>query len=138
MNKTIISILIVGVWISASEFFRNNILFNSYWVSHFQNLGITFPNQPKNGLVWLFWSLGYSFFIYILSKRFSLFHNTLLSWFVGFVLMWLVIGNLGVLPFQILVYAVPLSLLETFVAAYIYYLFRRSNKITPPEKPSTV
>jgi hypothetical protein len=43
----------------------------------------------------------------------------MLSWVTGFVLMWLVIWNLNVLPFSTLVYAVPLSLLESFLAAYI-------------------
>jgi hypothetical protein len=33
--------------------------------------------------------------------------------------MWLVCGNLGVLPFGILPHAVPLSLLEAFLAAII-------------------
>ena len=33
--------------------------------------------------------------------------------------MWVVIGNLGVLPPGVMIYAVPLSLLEAFVAAFI-------------------
>jgi hypothetical protein len=33
--------------------------------------------------------------------------------------MWVVIGNLNVLPTGILLYAIPLSLLEAFVAAWI-------------------
>jgi len=33
--------------------------------------------------------------------------------------MWLVIGNLGVLPWGILPVAIPLSLLEAFLAAFI-------------------
>jgi hypothetical protein len=33
--------------------------------------------------------------------------------------MWVVIGNLGVLPNGILLFAIPLSLLESFVASYI-------------------
>ena len=33
--------------------------------------------------------------------------------------MWIVIGNLGVLPYGLLAFAVPLSLLEAFVAALI-------------------
>ena len=34
-------------------------------------------------------------------------------------MMWLVIGNMGVLPYGLLVYAIPLSMLETLVAAFI-------------------
>jgi hypothetical protein len=33
--------------------------------------------------------------------------------------MWLVVGNLGVLPFRMLLYAIPLSLLEAYVAGLI-------------------
>jgi hypothetical protein len=38
---------------------------------------------------------------------------------MGFVLMWLVTGNMAVLPFGILVYAIPLSIIEVAVAALI-------------------
>ncbi len=38
---------------------------------------------------------------------------------MAFVLMWVVTLNLNVLPIAILVYAVPLSLLETFIGAYL-------------------
>jgi len=47
--------------------------------------------------------------------------TTLLSWFVGFVLMWVVVGNLGVLPGGLLYVAVPLSLVEAFLAAVYYF-----------------
>jgi hypothetical protein len=57
--------------------------------------------------------------IFIISKKFSLVQTALISWFVGFVMMWIVIGNLGVLPFGLLPYAIPLSLIESFVAAWI-------------------
>jgi hypothetical protein len=33
--------------------------------------------------------------------------------------MWLVVGNMGVLPFGILYFAIPLSLLEVFLATLI-------------------
>ncbi len=45
--------------------------------------------------------------------------TTFLSWFVGFILMWVVVGNLGVLPTGILFIAVPLSLFEAFLATLI-------------------
>jgi hypothetical protein len=34
-------------------------------------------------------------------------------------MMWLVLGNLAVLPHMLLLYALPLSLLETFIATLI-------------------
>jgi hypothetical protein len=119
LKKTIIPILLATIWISISEFVRNELLLKSFWVEHYQKLGLVFPSDPINGAVWGLWSLLFAISIFIISKKFSLIETTLLSWFVGFVLMWVVIGNLNVLPYGILLYAIPLSLLEAFVAALI-------------------
>jgi Na+-transporting NADH:ubiquinone oxidoreductase subunit NqrE len=117
--KTTLPILLATVWISISEFVRNEFILKSYWVMHYKNLGIFFPSGSVNGAVWGLWSLAFASTIFIISRKFSLVQTTLLAWWVGFVLMWLVIGNLGVLPWGILPVAVPLSLLEAFLASYI-------------------
>jgi len=119
MKKTILPILVTTIWISISEFVRNQILVNDIWVNHYKNLGLTFPSEPINGAMWGIWSLCFAIAIFIFAKKFSMVETTLFSWFIGFVLMWLVIGNLNVLPFGILYLAVPLSLLESFVATFI-------------------
>jgi hypothetical protein len=119
LKKTIIPILLATIWISISEFVRNEFLVNSYWVHHYGQLGLVFPSEPINGAVWGIWSLLFAISIFLIAKKFSLIETTLLSWLVGFVLMWVVIGNLNVLPYGILIYAIPLSLLETFVATFI-------------------
>ena len=121
IKKTVLPILIATIWISISEFVRNSFLLNNLWTEHYKTLGLTFPEQPINGAVWGIWSLCFAIAIYIFSKKYSLVQTTFLSWFVGFVFMWLVVGNLGVLPFGILFYAIPLSLLEAFVATYIIF-----------------
>jgi hypothetical protein len=119
IKKTILPILISTIWISISEFVRNTFLVHSYWVEHYQNLGMTFPEQPVNGAVWGIWSLCFAIAIFIFAKKFTLLQTTFLAWFIGFVLLWLVIGNMGVLPFGILPIAIPLSLLEAFIASWI-------------------
>jgi hypothetical protein len=119
MKKTILPILLATIWISLSEFVRNTFLVHSNWVEHYQKLGLTFPEQPINGAVWGFWSLCFAIVIFIIAKKCSLLQTTLLAWFVGFVMMWLVVGNMGVLPFSILPIAIPLSLLEAFLASFI-------------------
>jgi len=119
LKKTMIPILLATIWISISEFVRNEFLVKSYWVKHYGGLGLVFPSEPINGAVWGLWSLLFAISIYIISKKFSLIETTFISWLVGFVLMWVVIGNLNVLPYGILIYAIPLSLLEAFVAALI-------------------
>ena len=119
MKKIILPVLLATIWISISEFVRNEFLVKSFWTEHYRSLGLTFPSEPLNGAVWGIWSLLLATAIFILSKKFTLVQTTLLAWLVAFVMMWVVIGNLGVLPYGILFYAIPLSLLEIFVAGWI-------------------
>ncbi len=116
---TILPVFLAFLWITVSEFVRNELLFKSYWVEHYEKLGIVFPSAPANGAVWGLWSLLLAVLIYILAKKFSYVQTCLLVWFAGFVLMWVVIGNLNVLPYGLLAFAIPLSLLEVFVAGWI-------------------
>ena len=115
---TLLPILLATLWISISEFVRNEFLLKSYWTEHYAAMGLVFPSEPINGAIWGLWSLLFAIVIFILLKKFSLRETTLLAWFVGFVLMWVVTGNMGVLPVNILYFAVPLSLLEAFLAAF--------------------
>jgi hypothetical protein len=119
LKKTVLPTLFTTAWISISEFARNEFLVKSFWIEHYQKLGLIFPSEPINGAVWGIWSLLFAISIFIIAKKFSLLQTTLLSWLVGFVLMWVVTGNLNVLPYGILLYSIPLSLLEAFVASYI-------------------
>jgi hypothetical protein len=132
--KTIIrpflTVLVTSLWVSASEFFRNQVLLKDQWISHFDSLGVSFPQAASNSMVWGIWSLAYAFLIYILAKRMSFTETCFTAWFAGFVLMWLVIGNLSVLPTKILWFAIPLSILETYVATWI------TTKLIDSEKQS--
>jgi hypothetical protein len=118
-KNTILPIISAAVWISLSEFLRNQLLFSSYWIEHYKGLGLVFPSEPLNGAVWGLWSLLFAIAIFYIAKKYSLLQTTLLSWFVAFVLMWVVIWNLNVLPLGLLYFAVPMSLFEAFVAAWI-------------------
>jgi len=119
LKKTILPVLAATVWISISEFVRNEFIVKSFWTNHYNKLGLVFPSEPINGAVWGIWSLLFAIAIFILSTKFTLVQTTLFSWYMGFVLMWFVIGNIGVLPYGLLLYAIPLSLLEAFVASLI-------------------
>jgi hypothetical protein len=123
-KETILPVLLAAIWISISEFVRNEYIMKSFWVNHFQILGMTFPSGPLNGAVWGIWSLMFAAAVFILSKKFSLWQTTFLSWLMGFVMMWVVIGNLGILPFGLLWFGVPLSILESFIASVIVKSFR--------------
>jgi len=118
-SRSIFAIIITGIWVNASEFFRNQVLLKTYWVDHYQSLGMTFPSEPQNGMIWVASGFLFAIAIYFVSRKFNLIQTILISWFMAFVLMWVVTWNLDVLPSTILVYAVPLSLLETFIGSYI-------------------
>ncbi len=119
LTKTALPIFLATVWISISEFVRNEFFVKHYWTEHYEGLGLVFPSEPINGAVWGLWSLLFAITIYIISRRFSLLETTFLSWFGGFVLMWVVVWNMSVFPARILLIAGPLSVLEAFLASLI-------------------
>jgi len=118
-SRSIVAVVLTGIWVNASEFFRNEILLKTYWIDHYQSLGMTFPSAPKNGMIWVAWGFLLAIAIYLISRRFNLIQTALISWLMAFVLMWVVTLNLNILPSAILIYAVPLSLLEVFIGSYI-------------------
>lgn len=126
-SRNILAVIITGAWINASEFFRNEMLLKTYWIDHYQSLGMNFPSASINGIMWVVWGFLFAIAIYMISRKFNLLQTTLLSWLMAFVLMWVVTWNLSVLPVSILLYAVPLSLLEAFIGSYI------CKKISPNE-----
>jgi hypothetical protein len=127
LKRTILPIALATIWISISEFVRNEFIVKAYWTEHYDSLGLVFPAEPINGAIWGIWALLFAIAIFIISRKFSLVQTTFLAWFVGFVLMWVVIWNMDVLPIDILLIAVPLSLLEAFLASLI--IIKLSDKV---------
>src|SRR5208283_1296731 len=101
LKKTIVPVLTSTIWISISEFVRNEVLFKSVWVKHYYELGLTFPSEPVNGAVWGIWSMLFAVAIFFIAQKFTTIQTTFLSWFMAFVMMWVTVGNLGVLPYPI-------------------------------------
>ena len=134
LRKKIFPIILAGVWISVSEFLRNEVLFKSYWIEQYERLGMAFPSEPLNGAVWGLWSLLFAVAIYILNKRYSLLQTMLLSWFVAFVMMWVVVWNLNVLPLGLLVFCrtfKPNRILHRSLDNSQIYPYGCLKKITP-------
>lgn len=125
----ILPVILATVWIGISEFARNEFLLKSYWTNHYESLGLVFPSEPLNGAIWGLWSLFFAVLIYIISRKFGMLHTVMISWFAGFVLMWTVVWNMGVFPLEILLYAIPLSILEVYIASLIIFRisFQKSN-----------
>jgi hypothetical protein len=113
------AIVLAGLWVGASEFLRNQLLLADRWQAHYASLRVVFPSAPVNAVVWMVWSFVFAGLLFSMSRRFTLIQTTALGWVAGFLMMWLVIWNLDVLPLATLPFAVPLSLLEAFVASYI-------------------
>jgi hypothetical protein len=129
-SRSIITVILAGIWVNVSEFVRNEVLLKTYWIDHYQSLGMSFPSEPKNGMIWIAWGFLFAIAIYFISRKFKLIQTALISWFMAFVLMWVVTLNLNVLPSAILIYAVPLSLLEVFICSYICIKISPNKNIT--------
>ena len=117
--RQVTAIALATIWISFSEFLRNQLLFKAFWTDHYTSLGLVFPQKATNGAIWGLWSLGLASLIYILAPKFTFKQTVVVTWFSGIVLMWIAIGNLGVLPVKLLVPAIPLSIIEVLVATVI-------------------
>jgi hypothetical protein len=113
------------LWISIHEFVRNQFVLLNIWEAHYSSLGMVFKTEPVNGMVWGLWALVFSLVLYRLSKMMSLGENILWGWVIGFILMWLVIGNMQVLPYATLLYAIPWSLLEVAGSVWIIHRMKR-------------
>jgi len=118
-KQRILPLLLSTVWIGLSEFVRNQLILGHTWEDHYNLLGLQFPNEPLNGAVWGVWSFVLAVLIFMISRRFNIFETFVIAWVSAFVLLWLVIGNLGVLPPSTLFYALPLSMLEVYGATWI-------------------
>lgn len=117
--RSVPAIRAATAWISPNEFVRDQLVLLDQWNAYHAGPGLFYPVEPLNGAVWGIWSLAFAGVILVLAKRFSLLETAALAWSIGFVLMWLVIGNLSVLPSSILPIAIPWSLMEAFGAAWV-------------------
>lgn len=111
--------ILAGIWITASEFLRNQVLFPAYWVDHYHKLGLVFQTLPVNGVLWALWSFILAGLVYTLRKGFGAVTTTVITWVASFPLMWITLFNLQVLPMHLLFFAVPLSVLEVILAVLI-------------------
>ena len=119
MKNTVLPIVLAGIWITVSEFLRNEFMLKSYWVDHYLSLNLKFETLPINGVLWMVWSIILALVIYTLLTRFSFVQTFVIAWLAAFVLMWITIYNLQVLPLALLLPAVPLSMLEVLIAQLI-------------------
>jgi len=121
LKKVLPAVLLSALWISMSEFLRNEFALKSHWIAHYRSLGLEFPSAPVNGMVWGIWSICFAILIVLIGRRSSFPMTAIIAWIAGFPLMWLVLGNLLVLPYDILFIAVPWSMVEVIGASFIVH-----------------
>ena len=119
MKKNIFAFLASGAWISISEFIRNELLLKTYWLDKYNSMELVFPSEPVNYALWGVWSFMLSGLTVFLLKKIRFFEAIIVIWLTAFLMMWIVIGNLNVLPFGLLFFAIPWSILEVTIAAII-------------------
>lgn len=119
MKKKLLAFFLSAAWIGFSEFVRNELLFKSHWINKYNSLNLVFPSEMINNAVWGIWSFLLAGLIVFLSTKLRLIENIVVSWLFAFVLMWLVAGNLNVLPLSLLLFAIPLSIIEITLACFI-------------------
>jgi len=119
VGKAVLAIVLAGIWVGLCEFLRNQFVLVSQWQNHYRGMGLEFPSKPMNGMMWMVWSFLLAGTAYAISRRFSLWQTTFLAWVTGFVMMWVVVWNLSVLPVATLPIAVPWSFIEALGAAFI-------------------
>ena len=119
MNKFLLAIVASGMWINASEFLRNEVLLKHYWLNKYAELGQTFPAAPVNNALWVLWGFLLAGMITFLARKLTFMETLLTTWVLAFLLMWVVIWNLNVLPHGLLIVAGPWSLGEIAGAIWI-------------------
>jgi hypothetical protein len=127
MKNFLLSIVVAGTWMNISEFIRNELLIKHIWVEGFAKIGLAFPSSPVNGAIWGLWALIFVTVLSLLTTKFNALASALISWVIGFVLLWLAMWNMGILPSGLLYWAVPWSFIEVFVAALICRRFLHSK-----------
>lgn len=128
-RRPVLAVALAGVWVNLCEFARNQVLFSPQWQGHYRDMGLVFPAQPVNAVLWMIWAFMFAGAAFAISRRFGLWQTTFLAWFMGFVMMWVAIWNLSVLPPGILPIAVPFSFIEALGAAFI------CRKLAKPATP---
>jgi len=92
---------------------------------------MTFPSAPINGARWGMWGFLLAVCIVAVRRMTTCARTILLCWTMGFVLMWVVMGNLGVLPYGLLPLAVLWSLVAVGLAVLIAQRVMEKNEAEP-------
>jgi hypothetical protein len=63
-----------------------------------------------------------------LISNFDVLRGTVIAWVMSFVVAWIAMWNMGILPSGLLYWAVPWSFAEVYIAAVLCRYFLKTNK----------
>jgi hypothetical protein len=128
-KKAIWQILLVSLWINIFETLRWMLFAKPDIDMHFKAVNLVLPNEPINNILWLIWGIIIAVMIFIISKKFKVFQTTFIVWITVYVMHWIALWNMAVLPINILWLAVPLTFINIFVGALICAKFISKGNI---------
>ena len=127
--KTIWQIFLVSIWINIFETLRWMLFAKPEIDMHFKAANLVLPNEPINNLLWLIWGIIIAVMIFIVSKKFKVLQTTFIVWITVYVMHWIALWNMAVLPLNILWLAVPLTFINVLVGALISKYFQSNEKL---------
>ena len=128
-KKTILQILLVSLWVNIFETLRWMLFAKPDIDMHFKAANLVLPDEPVNNLLWLIWGIIIAVMIFIVSKKFKVLQTTFIVWITVYVMHWIALWNMAVLPINILWLAVPLTFINVLVGALISKYFQNKEKI---------
>jgi len=129
LKKAIWKILLVSIWINIFETLRWMLFAKPEIDMHFNAANLILPNEPINNLLWLIWGIIIAVMIFIVSKKFKVLQTTFIVWITVYVMHWIALWNMAVLPINILWLAVPLTFINVLVGALISKYFQSNEKL---------
>ncbi len=126
-KKAIWQILLVSLWINIFESLRWVIFAKPDIEMYFKVANHVLPNQPINNILWMVWGVIIAIMIFIISKRFKLLQTTFIVWITVYVMHWIALWNMAVLPVNILWLAFPLTLINVFIGVLISKYFHNKK-----------
>lgn len=126
-KKTIWQIFVISIWINIFESLRWILFAKPDVDTYFKAANLVLPNQPINNILWLIWGIIIAVMIFIISKKFSVLQTTFIVWITVYVMHWIALWNMTVLPINILWLAVPLTFINVLIGVLISKYFHNKE-----------
>jgi hypothetical protein len=128
-KKAFWQVLLVSLWVNIFETLRWMLFAKPDIDIHFKAANLVLPNEPVNNILWLIWGIIIAVMIFIISKKFKVLQTTFIVWIIVYVMHWIALWNMAVLPINVLWLAVPLNFINVLVGALICNRFLRKENI---------